>query len=112
MDKKDREVLLKIEKHIRHAIDYTVKYDSLNAFEQDEMCVEATVFNLMQIGELTKFSLSDDYKQSIQTIPWKQMYGMRNRIVHGYDGVDLKIVWDTVKEDLPDLLVEIRGLIQ
>ena len=65
------------------------------------MRVEATVFNLMQIGELAKASLSDAAKESIPGIPWKQIYGLRNRIVHGYDGVDMRIVWDTVSEDIP-----------
>ena len=67
------------------------------------MRVEATVFNLMQIGELSKSSLSEGAKSAIQTVPWHQIYGMRNRIVHGYDGVDMRIVWDTVAEDIPKL---------
>ena len=58
------------------------------------MRVEACVFNLMQIGELAKISLSEEAKAEISTIPWKQLYGMRNRIVHGYSGVDMRIVWE------------------
>ncbi len=76
------------------------------------MCVEATVFNLMQNGELAKISLSDELKNGIDSIPWKQIYGLRNRIVHGYDGIDLTIVWDTVKEDLPILEKEIKSLVE
>ena len=72
------------------------------------MRVEACVFNLMQIGELAKTSLSDEVKDQIVTIPWKQLYGMRNRIVHGYSGVDMRIVWDTIHDDLPSLLNEIK----
>lgn len=45
--------------------------------------VEITIFNLMQIGELARTSLSDEIKNQIQTIPWTQLYGMRDRIVHG-----------------------------
>lgn len=108
MDKKDHEVLLKILKHCQNAIEYTSSYDAMEEFEEDSMCVEATVFNLMQIGELAKFSLSDELKTTIKTIPWNQLYGMRNRIVHGYDGVNMQIVWDTVKEDIPDLCIEIK----
>lgn len=67
------------------------------------MLVDACVFNLMQIGELAKQQLSEEAKESIKNIPWKQLYGMRNRIVHGYDGVNLNIVWETVKEDIPNL---------
>ena len=72
------------------------------------MRVEACVFNLMQIGELSKTALSDEAKAGITTIPWKQLYGMRNRIVHGYSGVDMRIVWDTIHDDLPVLQDEIK----
>jgi len=65
----------------------------------------------MQVGELAKTSLSDEFKAEIKSIPWKQLYGMRNRIVHGYDGVDMQIVWDTISEDLPKLKDEIQNLI-
>jgi uncharacterized protein with HEPN domain len=54
MENKDREILFKILKHSEHAIEYTSKYNDRSSFEADEMCVEATVFNLMQIGELAK----------------------------------------------------------
>ena len=66
----------------------------------------------MQIGELAKISLSDELKNGIDSIPWKQIYGLRNRIIHGYDGIDLTIVWDTVKEDLPILEKEIKSLVE
>ena len=56
------------------------------------MRVEACVFNLMQIGELAKTDLSDETKNNLSSIPWKQIYGMRNRIVHGYDGVEMTII--------------------
>lgn len=75
------------------------------------MRVEATVFNLMQIGELAKTSLSDDTKEQIISIPWRQIYGMRNRIVHGYDGVNMLIVWETVSEDIPQLNRELAKIL-
>ena len=75
------------------------------------MHVEACVFNLMQIGELAKMSLSEEFKRELKTIPWKQLYGMRNRIVHGYSGVNMRIVWDTIVEDLPALAKEIKSYI-
>ena len=74
------------------------------------MQVEVTVFNLMQIGELAKESLSDEAKAKITTIPWNQLYGMRNRIVHGYSGVNLNIVWDTVSQDIPQLKAELEAV--
>ena len=53
------QILLKILKHIHHAVNHCSKYTKREDFEADDMCVEATVFNLMQIGELAKSSLSE-----------------------------------------------------
>lgn len=103
MENKDKQVLDKIYKYISSVLKYCEDCTNLNDFQSDSMRVEACVFNLMQIGELAKTSLTDTLKSTITTIPWKQLYGMRNRIVHGYSGVDMRIVWDTIKEDLPEL---------
>lgn len=107
MDNKDLQVLNKISDHISAVISYCNNCNSLDDFQAEPMRVEACVFNLMQIGELAKTALSDEVKESITTIPWKQLYGMRNRIVHGYSGVDMRIVWDTIRDDLPVLKDEI-----
>ena len=111
MDSKDKYVLNKIYAHIVSVLKYCENANSLEDFNKDNMRVEACVFNLMQIGELAKVSLSEEIKNQITTIPWKQIYGMRNRIVHGYEGVEMKIVWDTIKMDLPFLKVELEKYI-
>lgn len=108
MDNKNKQVIEKIYKHITTVIDYCNDYSDLDSFQNNNMLVEACVFNLMQIGELAKASLTDEFKAQITTIPWKQLYGMRNRIVHGYSGVDMKIVWDTICCDLPTLKTEVE----
>ena len=103
MDSKDFRTLQKLYKHTQTIIKYCSACHSLEQFEANSMCVEATVFNLMQIGELAKTSLSDEAKTVLSAIPWQQIYGLRNRIVHGYEGVSMQIVWDTVAEDIPVL---------
>ena len=108
MDKRDVQVLGKISDHISSVLSYCKDCGSLEDFQKDKMRVEACVFNLMQIGELAKSSLSDEAKSQIKTIPWNQIYGMRNRIVHGYSGVNMQIVWDTINNDLEPLLNEIN----
>ena len=107
MNDRDRQIIEKIYEHIQSVLTYCKDCYSLVEFQENAMRVEACVFNLMQIGELAKSSLSDETKVQITTIPWKQIYGMRNRIVHGYAGVEMKIVWDTIKEDLPLLKKEL-----
>lgn len=108
---KDEQTLKKIYQHVESALKYCEGCTNLADFENNPMCMEACVFNLMQIGELAKFSLSDELKSQIKTIPWNQLYGMRNRIVHDYMGVDMTIVWDTISEDLPGLKNELEKII-
>ena len=112
MDKHDKKVLEKILQHISSTMRYCEKCSGLADFEADSMRVEACVFNLMQIGELAKTDLSDEAKAEINNIPWKQIYGMRNRIVHGYEGVEMSIVWDTISYDLPELKKELEKYLE
>lgn len=108
MNSKDRQILEKIYNHVISVLKYCENCRGLNEFQADSMRVDACVFNLMQIGELAKISLTDEFKETVTTIPWKQLYGMRNRIVHGYSGVDMSIIWDTVHKDLPFLKIEME----
>lgn len=112
MSSKDVVVLRKILQHIESIMRYCAGCHTLEDFSTDSMRLEATVFNLMQIGELAKESLSDETKAQIKTIPWQQIYGMRNRIVHGYSGVNMQIVWDTVSVDIPMLHKELKSIIE
>ena len=112
MSDKDIMVLKKILQHIESIMKYVTGCHTLSDFSSDTMRLEATVFNLMQIGELAKASLSDEAKAQIKTIPWQQIYGMRNRIVHGYSGVNMQIVWDTVSGDIPTLHKELKSIIE
>ena len=107
LDNKDISVLWKLQQHTEAILRYCAACKSLADFEMDSMRVEATVFNLMQIGELAKAALSVVTKTQLTSIPWQQLYGMRNRIVHGYAGIHMQIVWDTVAEDIPKLNAEL-----
>lgn len=111
MDKKDKQTLNKIYRHVVSILLYCENCSSFADFQKDKMRIEACVFNLMQIGELAKTSLSENTKSSVPSIPWKQIYGMRNRIVHGYEGIEMKIVWETIRHDLPILKKELQNIL-
>lgn len=111
MNNKDRQNLIKMNNHITSILSYCENCLDYESFRKNTMRLEACVFNLMQIGELAKTSLSDTVKEQIPSIPWKQIYGMRNRIVHGYDGIELKIVWETITNDLPKLQKELKDFL-
>ncbi len=71
-------------------------------FESDFRINFAVIRALEIIGEAAK-RVPDEVRQNYTDIPWKAMAGMRDRIIHGYDNVDLQIVWDVVKRDIPDI---------
>jgi uncharacterized protein with HEPN domain len=79
-------------------------------FENDFRINFAVVRALEIIGEAAK-RLPDDLRQRYPDIPWKGMAGMRDRIIHGYDNVDLQIVWDVVKRDIPHIKPKIERIL-
>ena len=54
--------------------------------------------------------VSTEFQQSHPAIPWPQIVSLRNRLIHGYDAVDLDILWRVLKEDFPQLIAELQKL--
>lgn len=79
------------------------------AFCKNEMLIEACVFNLSQLGELAN-KIDEEYEKAHSDIPWRQIYGLRNRIIHDYEGINLKLIWEIIKDDLPDLVTQLLSL--
>ena len=77
-----------------------VDLEELNA---NELLLDSMLFRMIQISENAK-KLSEDYKKIHSIIPWNALYGLRNRIVHDYGNVDLKVVYGTLKYDIPELV--------
>ena len=71
---------------------------------------DAVIRNLEIIGEATK-ALSPEFRAKYPGIPWSNMAGMRDVLIHGYMGVDLKIVWDVVSARLEPIADEIDRLL-
>ena len=77
-----------------------VDIEELNA---NEVLLDSMLFRMIQISENAR-KLTEEFKQTRENIPWSALYGLRNRIVHDYGNVDLNIVFETLKVDIPDLL--------
>ena len=107
---KDLRVIKKIMQRI-DAVNGYCKGLSYQDFADNTMPTEACVFNLLQVGEMCNQELSDSLKKKYNKIPWHQIYGLRNRIVHGYDDVKLIIIWETISEDLPKLHSELANIL-
>jgi uncharacterized protein with HEPN domain len=80
-------------------------------FQADEKTIDAVVRNLEVIGEAVRhlIIISDELPV---VIPWTDIAGMRNMLIHEYFGVDLRIVWRTISHDLPTLKAELQELLR
>jgi uncharacterized protein with HEPN domain len=68
-------------------------------FKKNELVQDAIIRNIEIIGEASK-KISKDTKQTYYKIPWKEIAGMRDKLIHDYIGVDVEVVWKTIKEDI------------
>lgn len=85
-------------------IENYIKGLSFEEFSENSMVVDAVVRNFEIIGEASK-NIPEDLKSQTPDIPWKEMAGMRDKVIHEYFGVDLEIVWKTAKDRLPQLKI-------
>ncbi|MBR0366579.1 MAG: DUF86 domain-containing protein [Clostridia bacterium] len=105
---KNKIIVGKIISYIDKIFAYTdnMNYDD---FADNILVVDACVFNLSQIGELSN-KLDSNFENEYDNIPWRILYGLRNRIVHDYEGVNLALVWDIIADDLPDLRKDLQTI--
>ncbi len=81
------------------------------AFLADPKTRSATLHQLLIVGEATK-RLSPEFRDRHPEIPWSEMAGMRDVLIHGYHQVDLEEVWKAASVDIPDVLVRIEPLLR
>jgi uncharacterized protein with HEPN domain len=102
--------------YLRHILDecsYILSVSenlSLQDFLEDETLKRAVVRSLEIVGEATK-KIPADYKLKWNTIQWKNMAGMRDRLIHDYIGVNYSIVWDVMKNKIPEMHNEISSFL-
>lgn len=96
-------------KHIKDECSYIISVSENLLFEdflKDETLKRAVVRSLEIIGEATK-KIPADFKVKWNTIQWKNMAGMRDRLIHDYMGVNYSIVWDVMTNKIPDINTQI-----
>ncbi len=92
-------------KHILESIVLIEEYIyniSNDDFIKSRQIQDAVMRRLEIIGEATK-NIPDGFKKEYPDIPWREIAGMRDILIHNYFGVDLELTWTTIKENLPDL---------
>ena len=78
--------------------------------EDDAVLVDCVMFRLIQIAENSD-KLTTEFKTAHKELPWREIKGMRNRIVHDYGIVDMTIIYDTISRDIPQMYDELKKLI-
>ncbi len=106
---RDDATLLDIARAARLVIEFAAGMDR-GAFERDIKTQSAVLHQLLVIGEAVK-RLSADFRAAHPAVPWSLIAGMRDKLIHAYDEVDLDEVWRTIKTDIPDLLTGIEPLL-
>ena len=84
---------------------------SMDEFLADDKTLYATVRAIKIIGEASKH-VPERVRQRYPDLPWRQMSGMRDKLIHAYFGVDATVIWKTVKEDIPPIKKALYRVIQ
>lgn len=104
MDDRDRATLKAARDSARIAIDH-VRTGGTN-WRQDPKTIDAAAKRVEDVGELLR-RVTPEQQAALRGIPWRQVKGMRDRIVHDYTGIDLDILEDVIENNLPSLIAEI-----
>lgn len=101
-------------KHILNEIEFVLLNTNNKSFDQvfdDAILSRAILRSIEIVGEASK-KLHPDFKSQNPQIDWKAMAGTRDKLIHNYFGVDYDIVWDIIKNELPELKYELAKIIE
>ncbi|MFZ5341081.1 MAG: DUF86 domain-containing protein [Patescibacteria group bacterium] len=97
---------------IKEAIDRIMSYTSTMEYDdflEDYKTQDAVIRNIEILGESAKL-LSDEIKEKYQNIPWKDIAGTRDKLIHDYFGVNIDIVWNIAKNEVPLLSTQLNDI--
>lgn len=84
---------------------------TFDSFETDQKTIFAVTRAIEIIGEATK-SIPENIRLQYLEVPWKNMAGMRDKVIHQYFGVNYQVLWDTVQQDIPWLREKVRAILE
>ncbi len=87
-------------------IQYTAEY-SKDDFIDNIQLQDSVIRRLLVIAEAAR-RVSETTRQNLSNISWREINGMRNRLVHEYDDINLNIIWDVIQQEIPSLIRELK----
>lgn len=106
---RDQESLIDILNAVKRVLRYSAGV-TRSDLEGDDEKLSAILYQITIIGEAAK-RLSSDLRQQHSNLPWREMAGMRDVIVHDYDQLDFDVVWDVIQNKLPELQPILESLL-
>jgi len=83
---------------------------SFENFNKDQKTIDAVIRNLEIVGEAAR-NIPEEFSERHGNLPWRETMNMRNKVIHEDFGVDIGILWQTIKEDLSNLKIQIKNLL-
>jgi len=88
-----------------------VAHKTIKDLEADRLLVGGVIREFLLIGEAAN-AVSPQLQAKIPEIPWKEVIGMRNQLIHGYFDISYRIIWSTIKEDIPQLIAVLEKILR
>lgn len=101
---------------LQHMLDHASEaVDMLRGKRRDDLnrdrMLQLALVRLVEIVGEAATRVSAEGQRQYPSVPWQVVRGTRNRLVHGYDKIDLDVLWDTIESDLPPLVTELRRVL-
>jgi uncharacterized protein with HEPN domain len=109
MNARDRDAVYDVVQAARAALRFRGT-DCKDDFLADDKSQSAVIHQLLILGEAAK-RLSEEFQGTHADVPWRNISRMRDKLVHHYEGIDLQIIWDTLRKDLPGLIQRLEPLL-
>lgn len=105
--KDDKYYIQRIKKDLEFIVVHMQNVD-IEELNKNEVLLDSMLFRMIQVSGNAK-KLSDEIKETNRDVPWRALAGFRNRIVHDYGNVDLNILYETLKNDIPSIVDKIEN---